>query len=124
METRVAKLLMTSACAAVVIALAAPASAEPTDPGVPPADSLDAVFVQALDRVGIQHPDDRQAVQTANNVCLRIHDGYSAAETEEALQEANPSLEHSHAAAFVKVARTVYCPGVGVGLLPGHPGQT
>lgn len=115
--------LMTSACAAVVVAMAAPASAEPTDPGMPPANSPDALFVQALDQVGIQHPSDRQAVDTANNVCQRIHDGFSAAETVEALEKANPALGPAHATAFVKVARTVYCPGVAVGQLPGHPGQ-
>lgn len=124
MKTRLAKLLVTSACAAVAVALAAPASAEPTDPGVLFGDSPDAAFVRALDQIGIQHPNDRQAVDTANNVCQRIHDGFSAFETVEELQKANPGLESSHATAFVKVARTVYCPGVGVGPLPGHPGQT
>jgi hypothetical protein len=118
-----AALLVTSACAAFAVGTTAPAHAEPTVADAPAADQADVVFFRALDQAGVGHADDHQAVGAANNVCQRIRDGFSTAENVEELEKANPGLAHPHAVAFVKVARTVYCPGVGVGVLPGHPGQ-
>ncbi|MEB3020013.1 DUF732 domain-containing protein [[Mycobacterium] crassicus] len=115
--------LTASACATAVVVAAAPAYADPTDSGVLSVDTQETALVRALDQVGIEHPNDRQAVDTAHNVCQRIRDGFSADETIEELQKANPGLGPSHADAFVKVARTVYCPSVGVGQLPGYPGR-
>lgn len=121
----VAAFFLTSACAAA-IGIASPAVAEPTaaEPAeLVAANQPDAAFLQALDRAGVGHANDRQAIGTAGNVCQRIRDGFSSAETAHDLQRANPGLEHPHAVAFVKVARTVYCPEVTTGVLPGHPGQ-
>ncbi|MEB3032208.1 DUF732 domain-containing protein [[Mycobacterium] nativiensis] len=110
-------------CATAVVVAAAPAHADPTDSSVLSVDTAETALVRALDQVGIRHPDDRQAVDTAHNVCQRIRDGFSADETVEELQKANPGLGPSRADAFVKVARTVYCPSVGVGQMPGYPGR-
>lgn len=113
----------TAACAAVGVGLAAPASAAPAQLNAQVAESPDAAFLQALDQIGVGHPNNGQALATANSVCQRLGDGFSAAETEEGLVKANPGLEPLHATAFVKAARTVYCPGAAVGVLPGYPGQ-
>lgn len=120
--------LLAAAAAACAAALASPASADPapadptstnasateavTLPGGAPVkpENRESVLVDALDQVGIGHPDNKQAITAANNVCGRIKDGKTPAETVSELQKANPGLEHEHALAFVEVARTVYCP--------------
>lgn len=117
-------LFATAACTAAGVGLAGPASAAPAELSAQVAESPDAAFLQALDQIGVGHPNNRQAVATANSVCQRLGDGFSAAETEEGLMKANPGLAPLHATAFVKAARTVYCPGAAVGVLPGYPAQT
>ena len=103
-------------------AAATPASAEPASSEAVSTAQPEAVFFQALDRAGVGHPDNGQAASAAGSVCQRTRDLFSDAEIADDLEEANPGLQHPHAVAFVTIARAVYCPGVGVGELPGYPG--
>src|SRR5574337_1395573 len=77
LNARVARLLVTSACAAAVVGMAAPAQAEPTDPFVYVTGATDDTFLRALDHLGIGRPSDPEAINTARAACAYIQDGHS-----------------------------------------------
>lgn len=111
------KLLAASAFGAAAVGLAASAGASPlvqpapSDPTGYVIAEKDAAFLRALDRVGIAHPADPEALGTARHACARILDGYTVRDTVGEVAEANPGLSTLKAAHFVAVARVVYCPG-------------
>lgn len=114
---------LTAVLISAAIVGATPASASPVDPDAGGTPSREETFLAALDQAGIGHANNQQAVGAAQNTCQRVRDLFSTAEIAEDLEKANPGLAQLHAVAFVKIARTVYCPGVGEGDMPGYPGH-
>jgi hypothetical protein len=106
----VAKLLVTSACAATVVGMAAPAHAEPTDPYVYVASATDDTFLRALDGLGIEQPGGPEAVGIARAACGHIRNGYSIREAVDGVRNAYPGLTLLKGAHFMAVARAIYCP--------------
>lgn len=112
-----AGLLVGSACVAAAVGMAVPAGAgplvkpEPTDPTGYLVAERDAKFLSALDRVGIAHPGDPEAVGTAKHACARILDGTTVRDAVAEVAAANPGLSVLKASHFVAVARVIYCPG-------------
>src|SRR5574337_970279 len=107
----VTMLLVISACAAAVVGMAAPASAEPTDSGASPANFSDDRFIQSLDKIGIPFPGESEAVSSAITACPQIAEGHSIQEAVNGVRDANPALTLLQGAHFVAIARAIYCPG-------------
>jgi hypothetical protein len=110
-NARAAALLVASACTAVMAGMAAPAYAEPTDPGVAPANSRDATLIQDLNQIGIPYPSEFEAVNNARGACALIAQGHSIQEAVDSVREVNPELSVLQGAHFVWIARKDYCPG-------------
>ncbi|GFG83413.1 DUF732 domain-containing protein [Mycolicibacter algericus] len=85
-------------------------------PGPAPAatpESLppDAQFIQLLARDGVSNSHPSGAIATAKNVCLSIENGSSADDFVLSMNAAG--MPYREAVAFVRAARSVYCPNAG-----------
>lgn len=96
------RLLAAPLAALVVIILAGPARAEPSDP--------DSDFLSALQAAGITYNRADQAIITARMVCKLIADGKPSPQVLEGLKERNPGLTTEHGTMFVGIAARTYCP--------------
>ncbi|ORV07912.1 DUF732 domain-containing protein [Mycobacterium celatum] len=94
--------LVTLISTAAVIALAAPALAEPSGD--------DAGFLEALKNAGITYQSSDSAVANAKAVCGLLDDGKGAPEIVAQLQQSNPGFSQRDAAKFVALASVAYCP--------------
>lgn len=110
LHSGVPKLLATSACAAAVVGIAAPAHAEPTDPYVYLASATDDTFIRALDGLKIEHPSDTEAVNIARGACAYIESGHRIRDAVDGVRNSYPGLPLLKSAHFVAVARALYCP--------------
>jgi Protein of unknown function (DUF732) len=94
-------LMLTSAAA--MIAIAAPAYADP------PSDA-DADFISQLKAARVTFQDPAAAIAAAKNMCKLVDTGTSYAELEKNLMTRNPGLTKYGAAEFVTLAAGEYCP--------------
>jgi Protein of unknown function (DUF732) len=94
-------LMMTSAAA--MIAMAAPAYADP------PSDA-DADFISQLKAAGVTFHDPAAAIAAAKNMCKLVDTGTPYTELEKNLETRNPGLTAYGAAEFVTLAAGEYCP--------------
>ncbi len=110
----VAKLLVTSACAAVMLGVAAPAHADPNDPATDPyvyvPSATDATFLQSIDRLGIKQLSGPDAVNIAKAACADIVQGNGIRDAVAGVRNAAPGMPLLQGAHFVAVARALYCP--------------
>lgn len=107
---RVPMLLVTPAWAAALLGLAVPAHAEPADPYTYVASATDDTFLRALDHLGIEHPNDAEAVNIAKGACAHIQSGHSVREAVDGVRNSYPGMALLQGAHFVAVARGVFCP--------------
>jgi hypothetical protein len=89
---------------ALIIGLAAPAHADPADPGV------DASFLNALDRAGITYRNGANAVSAAKTACGLMDQGQPELDVIKHVTELNPGFTIAGAAKFTAIASSAYCP--------------
>lgn len=93
-----------------VTVTATPAPA-PVPAAMPEALPPDAQFIQMLARDGVSNSHPSGAIATAKNVCASIENGASADDFVLSMNAAG--MPYPEAVAFVRDARTVYCPNAG-----------
>jgi len=93
------KPLLAVIATAGLLGLAAPAAAEPDDPG----------FLGALDQMGIAYPSPADAVAGGQAVCQYLAEGHSTNQAAKGVKNANPSLTLTKASQFVGIAQATYC---------------
>ena len=86
---------------AVLIAVAAPAHADP-DP--------DARFLRGLNTAGITYHSGPDAIATGRKVCEFMDQGAREPDVINAMTQQNSGFSDDSAAKFAKVAEAVYCP--------------
>jgi hypothetical protein len=109
------RLAVLPAAAAAVLAVAAPAQADP--------DHSDQQFLDALGKAGITYQSPEQAVNAARQVCALIGTGQSGAVVVQQLTQVNPGFAADGAQKFTAIAASAYCPqyirSSGTGDAPG-----
>ncbi|OBA59298.1 hypothetical protein A5647_16615 [Mycobacterium sp. 1100029.7] len=83
-----------------LIALAAPAHADPADDG----------FLAALTNAGIAYHDPDHAIKAGQKVCDLANSGTSQLDIIRDIRDLNPAFTMSSAAKFAKAAALAYCP--------------
>ncbi len=96
---------------AVLIAVAAPAHADP-DP--------DARFLRGLGNAGITFHNGPDAAAIGRQVCALMDQGAPEADVINAMTQQNAGFSNDSASKFAKVAEAVYCP-VHLGGAPNPP---
>jgi len=96
---------------AVVIAVAAPAHADP-DP--------DGRFLRGLSNAGITYHSAPDAEATGHQVCTLMDQGAKEGDVITAMTQQNDGFSSDAAAKFAKVAEAVYCPNH-IGGAPNPP---
>jgi len=89
----------------VMVALASPASGEPTANGPD-----DPGFLASLRSAGLTYTDSGRAIAFAKAVCGSMGKGEMGPQLISELQTDNPALTTDHAASFVALSATYYCP--------------
>ncbi|OHV06545.1 DUF732 domain-containing protein [Mycobacterium talmoniae] len=92
--------------AATLIAVAAPAHA---DPGVD-GGAADASFLASLRAAGISYNDPNQVISAAQTVCGLIGKGESGLQVLKDLKTTNPAITTDGAAEFAALSAKFYCP--------------
>jgi Protein of unknown function (DUF732) len=105
-------LILTSVAA--MIAMAAPAYADPADDD----------FISQLKAAGLNDPDPAAAIAVAKDMCSLVDKGTPDTEIESNLVSRNPGLTAHGAAEFMTLAAGEYCPKylTGQGRPPKPPG--
>lgn len=86
-----------------MVALAAPAHAEPV--------GSDAAFLTELTGAGLSHRgSDQVAISAGHSVCQLMDAGLSPMDTVVAVQTTNPGFSLQRAAEFASIATRSYCP--------------
>jgi predicted RNase H-like HicB family nuclease len=89
----------------IVVAIAAPAYADPDDPA-----GDDAGFLSALQKVGIHYPSPAQAITAGKSVCGCLNNGESALELVHEVKVRNAGFTMEEASNFAMIAAKYYCP--------------
>ena len=96
------RLLAVSACFAALIAMGAPAQAEP--------GGSDAGFLAGLNSAGISYKNGPDAVRIGRRACELMDQGHQPAEVIKAMMDQNPGSTTDGAAKFLDVAENKLCP--------------
>jgi Protein of unknown function (DUF732) len=88
-----------------MVGLAAPAYADPDDPGVD-----DAGFLAALRQAGFNYSDPAQAITSGKAVCTCLNNGESGLELVHDVKTHNPGMDMENASSFAMIAAKFYCP--------------
>ena len=91
---------------AVVIAMAAPANAEPNDD----TRGTDGLFLASLETEGVSFKDGPAAITAGKQSCKFMDQGHSKSEIVESLSSANPGFSAQDATKFATSAAKAYCP--------------
>ncbi len=102
--------LFAFASVATAIGLAAPALADPPDPGVPPNPAADATFLDSLNKAGMTYRSGPDAVAAGRLACNMMIAGQSEVEVVNKLAALNPGLNNGGAMKFAALASSTYCP--------------
>lgn len=94
--------LLAPACFAALIAMAAPAQA---DPG-----GGDADFLAGLNSAGISYKSGPDAVGIGRRACELMDQGHPPADVIKAMTDQNPGFTNAGAAKFLEVAENTLCP--------------
>jgi predicted RNase H-like HicB family nuclease len=89
----------------IVIAVAAPAYADPGD-----FTGDDAGFLSALQKVGIRYPSPAQAIAAGKSVCACLNNGEAALELVHEVKVRNAGFTMEEASNFAMIAAKYYCP--------------
>jgi predicted RNase H-like HicB family nuclease len=89
----------------IMIAVAAPAYADPDD-----ATGDDAGFLSALQKVGIHYPSPAQAIAAGKSVCACLNNGEPALELVHEVKTRNAGFTMEEASNFAMIAAKYYCP--------------
>lgn len=96
-------LVVLASLAAVIVAIAAPASADP-------AGNPDADFLAALNQAGISPKSGAAAIRIAKKSCELMDQGHSQADVIQSVSAENPGFSVPDATKFTTSAVSVYCP--------------
>jgi hypothetical protein len=110
-EDEVMRLRLVPVISTALIALAAPAHADP-DPN--------ARFLNGLSNAGITYHDAPEATAAGHRVCELMDQGAKEADVITAMTEQNAGFSNDSAAKFARVAEVVYCPNH-IGGAPNPP---
>jgi hypothetical protein len=91
---------------AVLIAMAAPAYADPNDD----TRGTDGVFLASLEQNGLSFKDGPAAITAGKQSCKFLDAGHAKSEVMKGLSTSNPGFSAEDAATFVKTAANAYCP--------------
>jgi hypothetical protein len=91
--------------AAASIAAAAPAQATPDSP-----DSNDGAFLTELGIYQILTTSQREAIQTAHDICRAMRSGYSSGDMVPVVEAKFPGMSKTAAPGFVYASMEHYCP--------------
>lgn len=97
------RLVLLLASAAVVIATAAPAYADPPT-------AKDQAFLNALTQAGLTYLNPDRAITAGKQVCSLADGGMTGEEIVKNLQDKNPGFQGPGAAKFAAIAASAYCP--------------
>jgi Protein of unknown function (DUF732) len=96
------RLLAVPACFAALIAMAAPAQAEP--------GGSDAGFLAGLNSAGISYKNGPDAVRIGRRACELMDQGHQPAEVIKAMTDQNPGSTTDGSAKFLDIAENNLCP--------------
>jgi hypothetical protein len=91
---------------AVLIAMAAPATAEPNDD----TRGTDGLFLASVQQDGLSFKDGPAAITAGKQSCAYIDQGHPKSEVITGLSASNPGFSAEDAAKFVTTAAKAYCP--------------
>jgi hypothetical protein len=91
---------LSTAIAAAAMGLAAPAHA----------DNADTVFIDQLDRAGIEYSDPQDAISMAKKICDLLAQGRQPVTIARSVKMTNHHLSGHNAAQFVAISADTYCP--------------
>jgi hypothetical protein len=89
---------------AATLGFAAPAQADPADPGI------DASFLDSLSRAGITFTDGPNAVNAGKTACGLMSQGQPELDVIQNVSAQNPGITPTNAAKFTAIAASAYCP--------------
>jgi Protein of unknown function (DUF732) len=96
------RLLAVPACFAALIAMGAPAQADPS--------GGDADFLAGLNSAGISYKNGPDAVGIGRRACELMDQGHPPAEVIKAITDQNPGSTTDGAAKFLNIAENTLCP--------------
>jgi Protein of unknown function (DUF732) len=92
---------------AVLIAMAAPANADPNDDTK---GTTDGLFLASLQQDGLSFQDGPAAITAGKKSCQYMDQGHAKAEVIKGISSANPGFSGEDAAKFMTTAAKAYCP--------------
>jgi Protein of unknown function (DUF732) len=106
------RLHLAFASVAVMIGLAVPALADPSDPPGPVPDdpAADANFLASLNNAGMTYRSGPDAVAAGRMACNMMISGRSEKDVVDELSMRNPGLNSGGAMKFAALASNTYCP--------------
>ena len=104
------RLLLVFASVAVMVGLAVPALADPSDPPAPADPAADATFLDSLNKAGMTYSNGSSAVAAGRLACDMMNSGTSEQDVVTKLSALNPGLNTGGAMKFAALASTAYCP--------------
>ncbi len=91
---------------AVLIAMAAPATAEPNDD----TRGTDGLFLASLQQDGLSFKDGPAAITAGKKSCQYMDQGHAKSEVIKGISTSNPGFSAEDAAKFMTTAAKAYCP--------------
>ncbi|ORJ58879.1 DUF732 domain-containing protein [Mycobacterium simiae] len=100
------KRLVTLLGVTAMVALAAPAHADP----IPEPDGDDAAFIAALHQAGFTFASEGSAVTAGRAVCSCLNNGENGLELVHDVKMHNPGMDMEMASNFALISAKYYCP--------------
>jgi hypothetical protein len=97
--------LLGLASLAVLIAMAAPANADPNDER-----ATDGLFLASVEQDGLSFKDGPAAITAGRKSCEYMQQGHAKSEVINGLSSSNPGFTAEDATKFVTTAAKAYCP--------------
>jgi hypothetical protein len=104
------RLLLSLAGAAIAVALAAPALADPPPPSEPDNPGADTAFLDSLSKAGMTYNSGPNVIAAGRKACDFMNQGLSQGELVSKLSLLNPGLNSGGAMKFAALASSAYCP--------------
>ena len=104
------RLLLVFASVAVMVGLAVPALADPSNPPAPADPAADATFLDSLNKAGMTYSNGSSAVAAGRLACDMMNSGTSEQDVVNKLAALNPGLNTGGAMKFAALASSAYCP--------------
>ena len=104
------RLLLSLAGAAIAVALAVPALADPPPPSQPDNPGADTAFLDSLSKAGMTYNSGSNVIAAGRKACDFMNQGLSQGELVNKLSLLNPGLNSGGAMKFAALASSAYCP--------------